>query len=276
MPVARQMPSRLSQCGAKFARRAPTWDPSTLSGWGSCRKLARLLAAVWKGSVEVPLTVPARKGSSCVTVLWVVVTVGDPRQSKTDVLDVVFLDDVAFVLGLKSRCLWANVTDDSAILSAFLMVLKVFCRTLGSGPRTCEPSNGAVLTVEKTWGWNPKFCNKEWRRNNWRLEAMGVLSWNLLGPDTVLGQPQLLSRTQSVGPVTPAGPSKADESAGHVICRPVICWAVICQVVTCRAVTCRVIICWCCGATGKTGISRLDTKDNPDISLESWVVSLEF
>ena len=47
---------------------------------------------------------------------------------------------------------------------------------------------------------------------------MGALSQNLLGPDTVLGQQQLLSRTQSVGPVTPAGSAKADESAGPVTC----------------------------------------------------------
>ena len=79
--------------------------------------------------------------------------------------------NVAFVLDLESRCLWANVTDDPAILSPCLMVLKVFCRTLGSGPRTCEPSNGAVLTVDKTWGWNPKFFNNTSRRSNWRLEA---------------------------------------------------------------------------------------------------------
>ena len=44
MPVARQLPSRLRQCGAKSARRAPTWDPSTLSGCGRRRSLARLLA----------------------------------------------------------------------------------------------------------------------------------------------------------------------------------------------------------------------------------------
>ena len=52
MPAARQLPSRLRQCGAKSARRVPTWDPSTLSGWGSWRSLARLLASLegsWTG-----------------------------------------------------------------------------------------------------------------------------------------------------------------------------------------------------------------------------------
>ena len=52
MPVARQLPSRLRQCGAKSARRAPTWDPSTLSGCGRWRNLDRLLASLegsWMG-----------------------------------------------------------------------------------------------------------------------------------------------------------------------------------------------------------------------------------
>ena len=52
MPVARQLPSRLRQCGAKPARRAPTWDPSTLSGRCRWRSLARLLASLewsWTG-----------------------------------------------------------------------------------------------------------------------------------------------------------------------------------------------------------------------------------
>ena len=52
MPVARQLPSRLRQCGAKSARRAPTWNPSTFLGCGSIRRLARLLASLegsWTG-----------------------------------------------------------------------------------------------------------------------------------------------------------------------------------------------------------------------------------
>ena len=52
MPMARQLPSRLRQCGAKPARQAPTWDPSTLSGRGRRRNLARLLASLewsWTG-----------------------------------------------------------------------------------------------------------------------------------------------------------------------------------------------------------------------------------
>ena len=66
------------------------------------------------------------KGGSCVTVLWVVVAVGDPRRSKTNVLEAVFLDDVTFVPDLDSRWFWANVTEDPAILSACLMVLTRF------------------------------------------------------------------------------------------------------------------------------------------------------
>ena len=52
MPVARQLPSRLRQCGAKSARRAPTWDPSMFLGCGRRRRLARLLASLegsWTG-----------------------------------------------------------------------------------------------------------------------------------------------------------------------------------------------------------------------------------
>ena len=51
MPKARQLPSRLCQCGAKSTRQAPTWNPSTLSGCGRSRSLARLLAAVGVESV---------------------------------------------------------------------------------------------------------------------------------------------------------------------------------------------------------------------------------
>ena len=47
----------------------------------------------------------------------------------------------------------------------------MFCSSLGSGPRTCDPSKGAVLTVLKTWGWKPKFLSKVSLRRNWRLEC---------------------------------------------------------------------------------------------------------
>ena len=168
MPVARQLPSRLRQCGAKSARRTPTWDPSTLSGWGS-RRLARLLAAVGIGSVAGSPAGSSSKGRLlCHCSLG---GGGSRRWSKTEVLEAVFLDDVAFVLDLDSRCFWANMTDDRAILSACLIVLTRFWRTLGSGSSTWEPLNGAVLTVDRTLGWNPKFFNKASRRNSWRLEA---------------------------------------------------------------------------------------------------------
>ena len=41
-------PGTHQRCLVEEARRAPTWDPSTLSGWRSCRKLARHLAVVGK------------------------------------------------------------------------------------------------------------------------------------------------------------------------------------------------------------------------------------
>ena len=54
MPVVWQLPSRLHQCGAKSARRAPTWDPSTLSGCGRQRSFARLLAHFLEASLAGP------------------------------------------------------------------------------------------------------------------------------------------------------------------------------------------------------------------------------
>ena len=66
------------------------------------------------------LPAPARKGGSCVTDLWVVGG-GEPRRSKTEGLGAVFLDYVTFVLVLGSRCFWAKITDEPAILSACLM-----------------------------------------------------------------------------------------------------------------------------------------------------------
>ena len=76
-----------------------------------------------------------------------------------------------FRAGLGLTCFWVNVTDDPAILSTCLMVLTWYWKTLGSGPSTWEPSNGVVLTIDRTWGWNPKFFNKASRRNSWRLEV---------------------------------------------------------------------------------------------------------
>ena len=188
--------------------------------------------------------------------------------------------NVAFVLDLESRCLWANVTDDQAILSACLMVLKVFCRTLGSGPRTCKPSNGAVLTVDKTWGWNPKFFNNASRRNNWRLEAK--VCW--IGTCWVLILCWVTTNCWVV----------------HNPSDPQTCWAIQSwQVCWTRHLPTRhmlgrhllghhlpgrhlpgrhlpghhLLVLWC---DRENWTSRLDTKNNPDTSLESWVVSLEF
>ena len=113
----------------------------------------------WNGRGRA-LPAPARKGGSWVTVLWVV-EVGDPRRSKTEVLEAVFLDDVTFVRILGSRCFWAKVTDEPAIRSACLMVHTRLWRTFGSRPTTWFSSNGAVRTEEKTWGWKPKFATKQ-------------------------------------------------------------------------------------------------------------------
>ena len=172
MPVARQLHSRLRQCGAKSTRRAPTWDPSMLSGCGRRRNLARLLACVGVSMAGSPAGASSkgrllshsslsRGGSRRPPVIkdW------SPRSRLPG------WRHFRTGLDLTWRCFWVKVTDEPAILSACLMVRTRFWRTLGSGLSTWEPSNGAVLTVDRTWGWNPKFFSKASRRSNWRLDA---------------------------------------------------------------------------------------------------------
>ena len=74
---------------------------------------------------------------------------------------------VSFVLGCAdSLVFWMNVTEDPAIRSACRMVRTRYCRTLGSGPRTWDPSKGAVLTVLRTCVWKPKFVSNASRCNS--------------------------------------------------------------------------------------------------------------
>ena len=124
---------------------------------------------IW-GTGGRALPVPARKGGSCVTVLWGV-EVGDPRRSNTEGLGAVFLDDVTFLLVLGSRCFWRNITDEPVIKSACLMARIRFWRTFGSGSTTWSPSNGAVHTEERAWGWKLKFFRRASRRSNCRFDA---------------------------------------------------------------------------------------------------------
>ena len=116
MPVARQLPSRLRQCGAKSARGAPTWDRQRCLVAEDEEVLPDFLPS-WKGRGRA-LPAPARKGGSCVTV-FCVVDGGEPSRSNTDGLGAVFLDGV-FVLVFTSFCL-AKVTDEPAIRLACLM-----------------------------------------------------------------------------------------------------------------------------------------------------------
>ena len=44
-------------------------------------------------------------------------------------------------------------------------------RTFGSGPTTWFPSNDAVRTKERTWGWKPKFFRRASRRSNCKFDA---------------------------------------------------------------------------------------------------------
>ena len=105
-------------------------------------------------------------------VLCTLVAAGDPSCSNTEDLAWLFLvEEGAFVLVLFYLGFWTKVTDEPAILSACRMVRTLFCRTLGSGPRTWGPSNGAVLTVLRTCGCKPKLLSSVSRRSNCRLEA---------------------------------------------------------------------------------------------------------
>ena len=127
-----------------------------------------------RGRLRAPLPTPAWKDWSRDMVLWTVVVKGKAKCSNTEVLDCWFflVEEVFFVLvWLVSLGFWTNVTEEPAILSACRMVRTHCCRTLGSGPRTWDPSKGAVLTVLRTCGWKPKFLSRESRRNSCRLKT---------------------------------------------------------------------------------------------------------
>ena len=177
--VARQVPSKLHHCGAKSARRAPTWTPSMLAGWGNC------LRCPGRDRLRILLPAPARKDWSWVIVLWTVVVEGEPKCSNTEALECWFflVEEVFFVLvWVDSLVFWMNVTDDPAIRSACLMVRTHYCRTLGSRPRMWDPSKGEVLTVLRTCGCKPKrpaVTAEGWRRlrNLLRLLPLVLPEW---------------------------------------------------------------------------------------------------
>ena len=111
-----------------------------------------------------PLPAPARKD-------WMVDAIGEPKRSSTEALACwLFLAEaVFFVLDCaESLVFWMKVTEDPAIRSTCRMVQTRCWRTLGSGPRTWDPSKGTVRTVFRTWGWHPKFWNNASRRSSWR------------------------------------------------------------------------------------------------------------
>ena len=66
-----------------------------------------------------------------------------------------------------------------------------------SGPRTWEPSNGAVPTMLRTCGWKEKFCSKVSLLSNCRLDAAA-------NPDETFLEPPLSSplETADVFPVS--------------------------------------------------------------------------
>ena len=162
MPVDRQLPSRLRQCGAKSARRAPTWDPSTLSGRGRRRSLARLLASLewsWtspfgassKGRLLSPECSESRRS-------------GTPARSR-------LLGWRHFRAGLGLSMLLGESHRRASHQVSLPDGTYTVWRTFGLGPTTWFPSNGAVRTEERTWGWKPKFFRRASRRSNCRFDA---------------------------------------------------------------------------------------------------------
>ena len=106
-------------------------------------------------------------------VLWMAGWLVDPKRSNTDVLACCVL---TFGIFLVTWDVVASLVDfwnvkDPDILSACLMLHTRCCSTLGSGPTTCDPSNGAVRTTLRACGWNPKFFSRASLLSICRLDA---------------------------------------------------------------------------------------------------------
>ena len=111
---------------------------------------------------------------SCVMVLWMVGWLVDPRRSNTEVLACCVLTFGIFLATwdvIASLVIFWKVTEDPDILSACLMLRTRCWSTLGFGPMTCDPSNGAVRTTLRTCGWKPKFFSKASLLSSCRLDA---------------------------------------------------------------------------------------------------------
>ena len=142
---------------------AGTWvAPEDLRSWDT---LAR---------PRPPLSDYAQKDCvSWVMVLWMAGWLVDPKRSNTDVLACCVL---TFGIFLVTWDVVASLVDfwnvkDPDILSACLMLHTRCCSTLGSGPTTCDPSNGAVRTTLRACGWNPKFFSRASLLSICRLDA---------------------------------------------------------------------------------------------------------
>ena len=173
--VAHQVTSKLRHWWAKLARWAPTCNPST----SACCWSLGCSRGLW--SVGYVGTVPASPAGSCMKGLRVLSDsslvdgwLEDPKRSNTDILVSWVLPVVVSLLAwddAESLVIFWKVTDDPVILSARRKLLTRCCSTFGSGPNTCNPSNGAVHTMLRTWGWNPKFWSIASLRTYWRLDA---------------------------------------------------------------------------------------------------------
>ena len=111
-----------------------------------------------------PWTDSARKDCVyCVMVLWMVGWLVNPRRLNTEVLACCVLTFGVFLVTwdvVATLVIFWKVTEDPDILSACLMLCSHCCSTFGSGPTTCDPSNGAVCTTLRTCGWKPKFFSR--------------------------------------------------------------------------------------------------------------------
>ena len=131
-----------------------------------------------------PWTDSARKDCvSCVMVLWMVGWLVNPRRLNTEVLACCVLTFGVFLVTwdvVSSLVVFWKVTEDPDILSACLMLCSRCCSTFGSGPTTCDPSNGPVCTTLRTCGWKLKFFSRASLLSSCRLVTWSSHPWGLV------------------------------------------------------------------------------------------------
>ena len=153
--------------GAKPASQAPTCVMSTSACCWSLGCSRRLATVVPIGTSMASLDGLCMKGLR-------VLCDGPLNGGLTFGVFLVTLDVVA------SLVIFWKVTEDPDILSACLMLCSRCCSTFGSGPTTCDPSNGAVCTTLRTCRWNPKFFSRASLLSSCRLVTWSSHPWGLV------------------------------------------------------------------------------------------------